>query len=96
MSRRDLILGSLRETIRETAAQRKATAIAVTGSTARGTDTETSDCDFLVDLQDGASLFDLAGIQCDLEDLLGCKVDIVPADSVKPGFEQLFDDALLL
>lgn len=96
MSRRDLILGELRQSIRSIAQQRKATAIALTGSVARGTDRKDSDCDFLVELAPDASLFDLGGLQCDLEDLLGCGVDVVTAKNVKPGYEQLFEDALLL
>ena len=96
MSRRDLILGERREEIRSIAARRKATSIALTGSVARGSDVAASDCDFIVETASGATLFDLAGLQCDLEDLLGCNVDVVEAKNVKPGYEQLFADALLL
>ena len=36
-----------------------------------------SDVDFLVDLEEGRNLFDLGGLLMDLQELLGCKVDVV-------------------
>lgn len=56
----------------------------VFGSVARGEDDEQSDLDLLVDIADRASLFDLARLQMDLEELLGVRVDILTADSVSP------------
>ena len=47
------------------------------GSVARGEDADTSDVDLLVDARDGTTLFDLAGLQAELESLLGVRVDIV-------------------
>ena len=52
----------------------------VFGSVVRGTDGEGSDLDLLVDTLPGATLFDLGGLQAELEDLLG-----VPVDLVTPG-----------
>ena len=46
------------------------------GSVARGEASASSDVDFLVDLDDGRSLFDLGGLLMDLRDLLGCEVDV--------------------
>src|SRR5471032_2055460 len=47
----------------------------VFGSALLGTDTEGSDLDLLVDALPGATLFDLGGLQAELEDLLGVSVD---------------------
>jgi predicted nucleotidyltransferase len=47
------------------------------GSTARGEDTEDSDLDLLVEAPAGATLYDLARVELELEELLGCKVEIV-------------------
>lgn len=47
------------------------------GSVARGEDNSQSDIDFLVDLEKGRSLLDLGGALVKLQELLGCKVDIV-------------------
>ena len=47
------------------------------GSVARGDADEQSDLDLLVDMKAGRSLFDLGGLLVDLEELLGCSVDVV-------------------
>lgn len=53
----------------------------VFGSVLAGTDRDGSDLDLLVDALPGATLFDLGGLQDELEELLGVPVDLVtPAD----------------
>ncbi|HOW47971.1 MAG TPA: nucleotidyltransferase family protein [Rubrivivax sp.] len=53
----------------------------VFGSALHGTDTDSSDLDLLVDAAPGATLLDLSGLQVELEDLLGVRVDVLtPAD----------------
>ncbi|MES1993779.1 MAG: nucleotidyltransferase family protein [Pseudomonadota bacterium] len=52
----------------------------VFGSVLQGTDGDGSDLDLLVDALPGATLFDLGGLQVDLEELLG-----VPVDVLTPG-----------
>ena len=51
--------------------------VRVFGSVATGRETQDSDVDFLVEVEPGRSLFDLGGLQVDLEELLRCKVDVV-------------------
>ena len=51
--------------------------VRIFGSAARGEADERSDVDVLVDMEPGRSLLDLAGVLVDLEELLGCKVDVV-------------------
>lgn len=51
--------------------------VRIFGSVARGEADKDSDLDVLVDLEAGRSLFDLGGLLMDLQDLLGCKVDVV-------------------
>ena len=63
--------------------QFKAEIKAVFGSYARGDNHADSDLDLLVDLDAGANLFDLVGLQFFLEDKLGCKVDLVPQRSLR-------------
>ena len=51
------------------------------GSVLTGTDNENSDLDLLVDALPGTTLFDLGGLQSELEALLGIPVDLLtPAD----------------
>lgn len=53
----------------------------VFGSVLHGTDGDGSDLDLLVDALPGATLFDLGGLQVELETLLGVSVDLVtPSD----------------
>ncbi len=66
-----------REFIREAAARRRTTNPRIFGSVLHGTDQEGSDVDILVDALPGASLFDLGGLQADLEDQLGVPVQVV-------------------
>ena len=60
-----------------------ATNLRIFGSVARGEDTSTSDLDLLIDLEPDRSLFDLGGLAMDLQDLLGCPVDIVTEKGLK-------------
>jgi predicted nucleotidyltransferase len=69
-------LRRLREEILAIARRNKAYNVRVFGSVARGDATPTSDVDFLVSFEEGASLYDLSGIVLDLKDLLGCDVDV--------------------
>ena len=53
----------------------------VFGSVLHGTDVDGSDIDLLVDALPGATLFDLGGLQDELESLLGLHVDLLtPGD----------------
>ncbi len=53
----------------------------VFGSILHGDDEDGSDLDLLVDALPGTTLFDLGGLQVELETLLGVPVDVVtPAD----------------
>jgi predicted nucleotidyltransferase len=56
--------------------------VRVFGSAARGTETEGSDLDLLVDVGDRTSLLDLVKLQLELEDALGVSVDVVTADDL--------------
>ncbi len=77
------VLREKRADILRIATQYGASNVRVFGSVARGEADEQSDIDLLVDLEPGRSLFDLAGLLVDLEDLLGCNIDVVPEDSLR-------------
>lgn len=64
----------------------KAEVIGVFGSVARGEQKHKSDVDVLVRFSEGASLFDLVGLGNFLEEMLGCKVDIVSERTIRPEF----------
>jgi uncharacterized protein len=52
-------------------------AAALFGSFARGQDNPSSDIDILVTYREGITLLDVAGLQFELEKILGRKVDLV-------------------
>jgi Predicted nucleotidyltransferases len=58
------------------AARHGARNVRVFGSVARGESGPESDLDLLVDWEPGRSLWDHAGLKLELEDLLGCRVDV--------------------
>ena len=65
------------------AAHQGARSVHVFGSVAHGEDTPGSDVDLLVDLDDGVGLVTLAALERELTELLGNRVDVVPADMLK-------------
>ncbi len=54
------------------------------GSYATGEHYDKSDIDILIDLVEGKSLLDLAGIKIELEEVTGKKVDVITYDSIYP------------
>ena len=66
----------------------------VFGSVLHGRDAEGSDLDLLVDPLPGTTLFDLGGLQIELEDLLGIQVDLLtPGDLPKKFRDQVLAEA---
>ena len=93
----DNILKDRRETILRVAASHGARDVRVFGSRARGAARPDSDVDILVKLEAGRSLLDLIAIKQDLEDLLGCKVDVVTEAALSPYIrEQVLNEAVAL
>jgi predicted nucleotidyltransferase len=58
------------------------------GSMARGDATETSDADFLVEMEEGYDLFDLGSCLMELQELLHCKVDMVTTAALHPRIRE--------
>jgi predicted nucleotidyltransferase len=72
------------ELIRTLARAHGASAIFLFGSAARGEDRPGSDLDFMVEMEQGRSLYDLIGLADDLELVFGRKVDLGTRSSLKP------------
>lgn len=71
-----------RQDIRRIASQFPVTNPRVFGSVLHGDDTDDSDLDLLVDPLPQTTLFDLGGLQGELEDLLGIRVDVLTPNSL--------------
>lgn len=78
------ILKRNRKDIIRIARQHGALEVRLFGSFAKGTASQSSDVDILVEMEPGRSLLDLVAIKQDLEDLLGRAVHIVTAPSLSP------------
>ena len=86
-----------REKILRIAASYGARDLRVFGSVSRGEANLKSDIDILITLETGRSLLDIVALKQDLEDLLGCKVDVVTEDAVSPYIrDQILRDAVSL
>lgn len=81
-----LVLASQRDTIRAIVCRHRAANPRVFGSVLHGADTEGSDLDLLVDALPGTTLFDLGGLQVELEALLGVSVDVLTPNDLPARF----------
>ncbi len=74
-------LDANRQAVRDAASRFRVTNPRLFGSSLHGVDEDASDLDLLVDAMPGTTLFDLGGLQAELEQLLGVRVDVLtPAD----------------
>lgn len=76
-----------RAEIYEIAKRNKAKMVFVFGSCARKEETPESDVDFLVEFQDGATLFDHGGLYYELSQFLKRPVDVIDMRGLKTGSE---------
>ncbi len=91
------LLQEKRVEILKIAAQYGASNVRIFGSVARGEATADSDIDFLMDIQAGRSLLNRIALIQDLEDLLGCKVDVAKPEILHENIrEQVLKEAIHL
>lgn len=82
------ILQSKKAEILALAAKHGASNVRLFGSVVRGDDQEGSDVDFLVDMQENRSLFDLIGLQLDIEKAIGRRVDVLTPNGINPYLKE--------
>ncbi|MBQ8400931.1 MAG: nucleotidyltransferase domain-containing protein [Clostridia bacterium] len=93
-------IDEIRRRILPVALKYRLPAVYLFGSYARGTADEDSDIDLLVDTTGTAltSLFSLGGLYCDLEEVLGKKIDLITVSalqqSVRAVSEERFRDTV--
>ena len=84
-----------RSAVRQAASRFRTSNPRIFGSVLHGTDVDGRDLDLLVDALPGATLFDLGGLQCELESLLGIHVDLLTPGDLPPKFRaQVLAEAL--
>ena len=82
------LIATQRDRILAIAAAHGASNLRVFGSVAKGLDEESSDLDLLVDIRLGTSLFQFAGLQIDIEEALGLKVDLCTEAQLHPKLKE--------
>jgi uncharacterized protein len=95
--RPSIALDKNREAVRALISQYRVTNPRVFGSAARNADHDGSDLDLLVDALPGTTLFDLCGLEYELERLLGLPVDVrTPQDISKRFRDRVLESARAL
>lgn len=84
--RPSVVLWENRYAVRTIAHNFRTTNPRVFGSVVHGTDHDGSDLDLLVDTLPSTTLFDLGGLQVELEELLGVPVDLLTPGDLSPKF----------
>lgn len=70
--------------------------VGIFGSYARDEDSSTSDLDILVDFEKTVNLLDLIGLELDLSEKLGIKVDLITRRAVPPELETRIENDMQL
>ena len=92
--RPSVVLDMKRNAVREAVGRFRTANPRVFGSVLHGTDQDGSDIDLLVDSLPGTTLFDLGGLQDELEQLMGLRVDVrTPKDLPLTFREQVLAEA---
>lgn len=90
-------LDALKPQVLAVATRHGASNLRIYGSIRTGREDATSDLDLLVDLPEEQSLLGLISLRQDLEDLLGCSVDVTEAETLHPLIRtQILEQALAL
>lgn len=82
------VLKEKRDEVLRIAAKHGARNVRLFGSVARGEAGEESDIDLLVEMEPGRSLLDHAALLLDLQELLGCGVDVVTDRGLKSRIKE--------
>ena len=91
------VLPQHRETIRQLVLEAGMANPRVFGSVVRGEDREDSDLDILVDPAPRASLLAMEGLQAQLANVTGVKIDLRTPEEIHPEFRQkVLNEASLL
>ena len=83
-------LDHYKERIYQIAAKYRIKQVYVFGSVARGVSDDTSDVDFLIEMEEGASALGIGGFQYEVQQLLGSHIDVIPTFALQGVDDQDF------
>ena len=91
------LLKEKRDSILSIAQKYGANNVRIFGSVARNKAVKESDIDLLVSMEPGRSYLDLVALWQELEELLGCKVDLITDGGISPYLrDQILEEAIPL
>jgi len=91
------LLDRHRAEVRQIALRHGMRSVSVFGSVVKGTDTDSSDLDLLVEPTPTTSTFDIGGVQFEVSELLGIQVDVLTPDALPSAFRsQVMAEAVRL
>jgi len=95
---KDNQITEIKKTIIDVLKKHEVKKAALFGSLVRGETTEGSDIDLLVEFEGRKSLLDLAGLQLELQEVLGKKVDVLTYKSLHPLLKEriLYEQEVIL
>jgi predicted nucleotidyltransferase len=70
--------------------------LGIFGSFARGENNPTSDLDILIDFEQDLNLLEIIGLEQDLTETLGIKVDLITLNSLNPKLKKYIEADLIL
>ena len=79
-----------RQEINRIASKYGITKVSLFGSIARGESIKASDVDFLIEMQEGSSYLGVGGFLCEMEELLGVSVDVIPSSVLANVNDRVF------
>ena len=91
----DMLTPLQAELIKSVTQRIRPTLVGVFGSYARGEENETSDLDVLIDFDSQVNLIDLIGLEQELTEVLGIKVDLITLRSVKSALRHSIESDLI-
>jgi len=80
------LLQQHRDQVRDIALRHRVSSVKVFGSVLHGDDAEGSDLDLLVEPTAQTTMFDIGGIQFEVSELLGIKVDVLTPRALPESF----------
>jgi uncharacterized protein len=83
-------LKQVKQKVYQIAARHGISRVFVFGSVARGEDTDVSDVDFLIEMDDDVSALGVGAFQYEVEQLLGIHIDVIPTFALQKVDDQDF------
>jgi len=90
-----MISNEQRNIIKDLTSKYKPTLLGVFGSYSRNEENKESDLDILIDFEDTIDLFEIIGLEQELSEILGIKVDLITVKSIDKNLQPYIEKDLI-